>query len=373
MVKKVCHLLITYGNKNQKYTSDLIEGLNLSSKDKHFVFCHHAYNKAENIKVVVSNVEKRKLKILFKFIRLYVGNVEFRELFKSIGFRDLKKWVWLIACNINVLHIHHEHAISTNVLSFFNKINVKVILSLRGRDLLLKANDIDKQKVLKSKLILVDHIHCISNFMKNNLLSVFNENGFVIYRGQPNPAKEHIKTSKNNEGNIRIICVGRLVWEKGHIYLIESIYRLKQLGYDIELDIYGDGDLKEFLGFRINQLNLGNEVHLKGFIKNENLKKRYKDYDIAVQPSLSEALSNGLIDFMMHNLPCVISNVGGMIEIIKNAKNGIVFDVNNMNTLDNAIIDAKGMDFRGVELFNRRHKLKFSSKQEISNLLQLYR
>src|SRR5690554_6613615 len=108
MVKKVCHLLISYGNKNQEYTSNLIEGLRESSRDEHFVFCHHAYTIPENIKVVVSyNI--KKFNMLLKLLRMYILDKEFRVLFKRLNKKELKKWVWLIEYKINVLHIHHEH------------------------------------------------------------------------------------------------------------------------------------------------------------------------------------------------------------------------------------------------------------------------
>ena len=111
--------------------------------------------------------------------------------------------------------------------------------------------------------------------------------------------------------------VGRLVWEKGHIFLLESILKLKKRGFTLQVDIYGDGEFHEMLQYRIEQLNLEKEVNLKGFLNNLELKKIYKDYDVFVQPSMSEALSNALVDAMLCNLPCVITKVGGMPEIIR--------------------------------------------------------
>src|SRR5690606_30737279 len=169
---------------------------------------------------------------------------------------------------------------------------------------------------LKEKLDLADEIHCISHYMKNELLKEYSLNSKVVYRGQQFPEFNDIKQSPNNTDKLKIIAVGRLVWEEGHIYLIESIHRLVNQGYSFEVDIYGEGSLYEFLQFRINQLGLENTIRLKGFIENSSLKLMYKNYDLAVQPSLSEALSNGLIDFMFHNLPCIITDVGGMPEII---------------------------------------------------------
>lgn len=123
----------------------------------------------------------------------------------------------------------------------------------------------------------------------------------------------------------------------------------------------------------INQLSLNNEVILKGFLDNENLKKKYCDYDVFVQPSMSEALSNALVDAMMCNLPCVITKVGGMPEIISNNKNGIIIDPKNMLLLDQAIIDARELKIDEIAKFNsKNNNKKFSRQFEIHQLLNLY-
>jgi len=371
MVKKVCHLLITYGNKNQDYTSDLISSLNSISTDDHFVFCHHAYTNTNEINVVVSH-QINWVELFLSFFSLYFSNQSFRTLCKKVHYSELKKWIWLIRYDIKILHVHHEHAIPIEVLSFFKAQKIKIIMTLRGRDLLLNTTNRDKSDALQSKLLLADEVHCISNHIQEKLYALYHIKGVVIYRGQPLPDAIEVREQINDKKEITIICVGRLVWEKGHMYLIESVNRLKLLGYHIKVDIFGDGNLKEFLNYRIKQLQLDNEIHLRGFLKNEELKSKYKNYDMAVQPSLSEALSNGLIDMMLHDLPCVITNVGGMVEVIQHGKNGIVFDKNDMTLMDNAILQARALQIEEVKAYNNGIKVKFSSEKEVQNLLNIY-
>ncbi len=371
MPRKVCHLLILYGNKNQKYTQNLLENINKHSDDEHFIYCHGKYFTPNKIRLIVS-VKQSKFKALLQFIYLFISDRNFRKLSKKLSKRDIYKWLWLIANKIDVLHIHHEHAILNDVIQYFKDQGVKIIISLRGRDLLINSKDVKGYKLLKSKLILADEIHCISHFMKNELLRLYGINAKVIYRGRHLPNKENIKLFLNNNDTIKIIAAGRLVWEKGHIYLIESIYRLLNEGYLFEVDIFGEGNLKEFLQFRINQLGLEKIIHLKGFLEGATLRSSYKNYDIAVQPSLSEALSNGLIDFMFHNLPCVITDTGGMSEIIKDKKNGIVINKKNMLQLDKAILNAKKINFEGLLKYNNEIRDKFTSNKEVEGLLKLY-
>lgn len=371
MPKKVCHLLVAYGNKNQKYTGDLIEKLNNSSSDEHFIYCHRKHSNSEHTRVVVS-VDQPKINAIFQFLHLYATDNEYRKLSKRLTKRNIYKWLWLIAYKIEVIHIHHAHAISIEVIEYFKAKGIKTIISLRGRDLLVNTQNATEAELLKNKLILADEVHCISHYMKDELLKLFGLHAKVVYRGLQLPQKADVKQNQRQSDIIKIIAAGRLDWDKGHIYLIESISRLVEKGYLCEVDIFGEGELEEFLQFRINQLGLEKVIHLKGFLDNPALRSIYKNYDIAVQPSLTEALSNGLIDFMFHNLPCVITNADGMPEIIEHGRNGIVFKKENMLDLDWAILEARHIDFENLIRYNSEIREKFTSEREVGGLLKFY-
>lgn len=371
MHKKVCHLLVTYGNKNQKYTGDLIESLNKSSNDEHFIYCHRKLSNPDKTKVIVS-VEQPKSKALFQFINQYCSDRNYRNLTKKLSKRNVYKWIWLIAYKVDILHIHHAHAVSIEVIQYFKRKGIKIIISLRGRDLLVNTQDAGEAELLKNKLNLADEIHCISHYMKDELFKLFGLPAKVVYRGLQLPQKAEVKQEQRNSDIIRIIVAGRLEWEKGHVYLIESIYRLMNKGYICEVDIFGEGKLEESLQFRINQLGLREVIYLKGYLDNTELRSLYKNYDIAVQPSLTEALSNGLIDFIFHNLPCVITNTGGMPEIIQHKKNGTIFNKENMLQLDDAILEARKINFKNLVEYNTEIRDKFTSNVEVEGLLELY-
>jgi glycosyltransferase involved in cell wall biosynthesis len=162
-----------------------------------------------------------------------------------------------------------------------------------------------------------------------------------------------------------------LYWKKVK-YIFESLNRLIFKDYKFSIDIYGDGPLKEFLNFRIIQLGLVKFINLKGYVNNNKLKTIYKNYKLAVQHLLSEVLSNGLINFMMHDLPCVVSNVGGMTEVIIYNKNGVVFDISKPSDLNDAILLALDLNFLELKKFNNLHKTKFERKYEVKQLNNLY-
>lgn len=371
MPRSICHIVKAFGNKNQTYTKDLLELLNMTSNDNHFVFCHRLFVKTDRIKVFTIK-QYNRIQFLFIHLKLYTFDSDYRDLSKALPLSVLKKWVVLCINKPNILHVHHIHAIPLLLLQYFKCKKVKLIMSLRGRDLLVNTQNETQHILLKQKLSLADLVHNISTYMSTYLKNQLHIESKVIYRGQELPKAENIKTDFNKTDVIRLIAVGRLEWVKGHFYSIESVHRLRQKGYKVTLDIYGDGSLKEYFNYRINQLELQDSICLKGYVDNKELKERYKTYDVAVQPSLSEALSNGLIDLMMHNLPCVITNIGGMPEVIEHKKNGMVINVKNIVELDNAILEANSMNFDELMSHNEAHKNQFSRDVELKEFNKLY-
>src|SRR5690606_13196037 len=123
--------------------------------------------------------------------------------------RNILKWTGLIASNINVLHIHHAHAIPVELIEYFKRKKITIIISLRGRDLLVNSQNTTMFNDLKEKLDLADEIHCISHYMKNELLKEYSLNSKVVYRGQQFPEFNDIKQSPNNTDKLKIIAVGR--------------------------------------------------------------------------------------------------------------------------------------------------------------------
>ena len=91
-----------------------------------------------------------------------------------------------------------------DILNYFKAKNVKIIISLRGRDLLVNTLDKEKSIKIKNKLKLADHIHTISKYMNNILYQKFEQTGKVIYRGQTFPDADKKKTRNNKKLSFKV-------------------------------------------------------------------------------------------------------------------------------------------------------------------------
>lgn len=374
----VLHVVRVYGDQNQPYTTELFKNLYYKGNFNHVVLADFIAIKSKNITVLSSSFNKFRIFNFLYLLKCFI-NTELKFSLKSLSFKNkikfFIKWRNLIKSDPKVIHLHHLQMFDLNVLRYIKNRNIPIICSLRGRDILVNTKNEMGLRDLNQKLENISQIHVISNYLKDELLKMRpNSLVDVVYRGVNEPIFANLLNDiKSESQSIKMIAIGRLVWEKGHIYLLDSVKRLKQNGIEVFLDIYGDGEFEEYLKFRIEQLGLKNNVFLKGFISSIELRKLYKNYNIAIQTSISEALSNGLLDVVVHNLPAVISKIGGMVEIVENEVNGIYCDINDPLSIDKAILKCIDLDSNKLIKYNNLVRDQFSIKNEINSLELLYK
>jgi phosphatidyl-myo-inositol dimannoside synthase len=132
---------------------------------------------------------------------------------------------------------------------------------------------------------------------------------------------------------LKLICAARLIKRKGQDLLIRAVAALKQQGFDIEVDLVGDGD--EFANFRklVKELDVQGQINFCGYIPNHQMHEYYQKADVFVLPSYNEGMSNALLEAMACGLPVVVTNVGGTYELVKDGENGFVFNPGGLDRL----------------------------------------
>ena len=116
----------------------------------------------------------------------------------------------------------------------------------------------------------------------------------------------------------RIIgAAGRLVRIKGHKYLIQAFASLCKKHPDAHLCIIGNGREEEALRAEIARCEIGDRVHLPGFVAGA---KRYvRAFDIWTMPSLTEGLGLALMEGIIGRLPVIASDIPAMRFIVEGA------------------------------------------------------
>lgn len=140
----------------------------------------------------------------------------------------------------------------------------------------------------------------------------------------------------NNQYNL--LFVGNLLTAKGVDILLEAFALIAKENSNIGLIFIGDGEEKSRLKSRAEELGIGKKVFLLGRLE-YNLIPTFMHYsDILILPSIEEGVGRVLLEAMSMNLPIVASNVGGIPLLIDNNKDGLLFDVGDIEALKEKVL-----------------------------------
>ena len=134
-----------------------------------------------------------------------------------------------------------------------------------------------------------------------------------------------------------VLYVGRLVYEKGIHILINAVPKVLAKT-DAKFVIVGSGYMQEQLSNIVKSMGLEHKVLFTGFVDEENLLKLQKVADVSVVPSLFEPFGIVALEAMAAKSPVVVSDTGGLGEIVDHDVTGVKVYPNNTDSLAWGII-----------------------------------
>ena len=204
-----------------------------------------------------------------------------------------------------------------------------------------KVRDIERLLVDQS-----DGIICCSNYMLDHIqhqLGAVNAkirvipNGVEVSRFKRDGPPHLIPTGVSENRKV-ILYVGRIVREKGIFTLLEALDELRNRGKDVSLVIVGEGPLKEDLAKEILWRRLSDRVKLVGFVDEQRLVSLYNSSDAFVLPSHYEPFGMVVLEAMASRIPVVVSDVGGLSEIIEDGITGVKVPASDPRALAEGIL-----------------------------------
>ncbi len=153
----------------------------------------------------------------------------------------------------------------------------------------------------------------------------------------PNAIPCMLKTKQEHADELtHIVSVGRLSSVKNHSTLIKAFSKYVKAHSQATLTIYGEGEFRNELELLISYLKLEHCIFLPGAVT--DVPSSFIDKDLFVFPSLYEGFPNALCEAMSYGLPILASNVSGNNDIIRDNRNGILFDVKDESDLFDKMI-----------------------------------
>ena len=120
-----------------------------------------------------------------------------------------------------------------------------------------------------------------------------------------------------------LFSVGRVVFEKGLHVLIKAMPLILAGQPSAKVVVAGKGPELESLRSLAWSLGVGEKVLLTGFISDEDRDRLFKISDCAVFPSLYEPFGIVALEAMAARCPVVVSEFGGLQEVVQHAETGI--------------------------------------------------
>jgi glycosyltransferase involved in cell wall biosynthesis len=146
------------------------------------------------------------------------------------------------------------------------------------------------------------------------------------------------------DGSVVIGVVAVLRPEKGLPTLVEAFARVHRECPRTRLLIVGSGPLRQPLEDLSHTLGVASNVHFQP--ATADVPVWLNCMDIFVLPSLSEALSNSLMEAMACGVAPIASSVGGNPELVREAETGLLFepgDAVGLATQLRRLVDGEGL------------------------------
>jgi len=299
----------------------------------------------------------------------------FVEWIMQLNFAMIEYAIKLIQNNkFDIIHAHDWLvAYATRVLK--KSYNIPLITTIHateyGRnsgihtDMQRTIHNVEKWLINESDRLIVN-----SNYMKDELLSIFNiqsdkisiiSNGVDLKKFNNVYADVAFRENYAAKNEKIVFYVGRLVNEKGLHVLLNAIPQILSTFNNVKFVIAGKGPCLNNLIELSQKLNIMNRVYFTGFVSEEVLLKLYKCSDIAVFPSTYEPFGIVALEGMVAGIPVVVSDTGGLKEIVNHKEDGMKFYSGNSDSLADCLLELLSDDSLSNKIRNvalqKVHKL----------------
>ena len=200
----------------------------------------------------------------------------------------------------------------------------------------------EKQLVSEANSVIV-----CSNYMKKEVRSLFSvEKEKIVVL--PNGIDEKMLEAEGDPCLLEeklgapfsqmIFSVGRIVREKGFETIIDAAPLVINRFPNILFVIAGKGPMLEHYLTLVQERDLDNNIKLIGFINDSERNLLFQQCNIAVFPSLYEPFGIVALEAMIHGKPTIVSNTGGLSEIIDEGITGLKIYPGDAHSLATNII-----------------------------------
>lgn len=268
----------------------------------------------------------------------------------------------VLCCLLRLLGYNFRLIVSERSLTEFLNWKRRIKFWLYHYSDFIVPNSHAEERAIKKRFPgLCNKIRCITNFVDAD---------YFLPKGD-------IKSSLAKKTVLKVLCVARISEEKNIPLLLKAIQALISQGYLLHVDWFGHVNDEEY--YR-SCLALCEELNLQDiFCFNEatkEIRNEYQKADVFCLPSLYEGFPNVICEAMTCGLPIICSNVGDNGYLVKEDKNGFLFNPHSCKEMVEAFVRFIHMSEPDKDIMSRRNReyaLKnFSEENFLAQYLGLF-
>ena len=196
---------------------------------------------------------------------------------------------------------------------------------------------------LQDALDSADLVICNSQF----LIHKFEQFGFntqnyqYIRQGLTTTLKPQTSAQNTNsqKEQLRLGYIGQIKYHKGVDLLVDTVIQLQDAGKAVSLDIWGnEAEAQNYATtLKTRSANYPN-IHWNGSYVGAKVWDVISSIDVLVVPSRwYENSPNVILEAFEMKRPVIVTNLGGMAELVESEVSGLVFELNNIDDLQRQI------------------------------------
>ena len=242
---------------------------------------------------------------------------------------------------LDVLHVHYAiphatSAVMARQILAGEGISLPIVTTLHGTDITLIGQDPSFAPVVTWSINQSNGVTAVSNYLRQQTYDHFEvTNGIEVipnfidtdrfYRQN----KEHFKQALCPNGEKVIVHVSNFRPVKNTKQVVEIFHQLQDDTPDVKLLLVGDGPERVPTERKARELGVFDDIRFLG--KQDPIEEILSIADVFLMPSDSETFGLAALEAMACGVPTVVSNVGGLPELVEDDETGYLCPVDDVD------------------------------------------
>jgi N-acetyl-alpha-D-glucosaminyl L-malate synthase BshA len=242
---------------------------------------------------------------------------------------------------LDLLHVHYAIPHATSAVMARQILEgeghlLPVVTTLHGTDITLIGQDPSFAPVVTWSINESDGVTAVSDYLRQETYDHFEVNNGIevipnfidtdrFYRQN----KEHFKQVLCPNGEKVIVHVSNFREVKNTKQVVEVFHRVQNGQSDVKLLLVGDGPERVPTERKARDLGVYDDIRFLG--KQDPIEEILSISDVFLMPSESETFGLAALEAMACRVPTVVSDVGGLPELVNDGETGFLCSVNDVD------------------------------------------